>query len=657
MFGAPMANSLPFNRSRTDMRSQSAVARTKYALAFLCLFDGLRTPSIRRLVRKPRTICMKPLLTFDPSFYAPSSKGALQEIYLKNVNCPCEIAVDPSVQTVLNLLRRHTTSMPPQRVILHYYGHGCHPPMADGCLFFFTEDRARYKPIKIQNIVKACTCPLCIILDCPFAGVLAPHLTSRSDIFAFFACSSCEPLPLSTDEPMDIFSSCLLTPFDTALEWRARQNSSIFEEKKQPPEESLEFLNNLFMSILDSILFDTQTKATFDAFSKDPSINQITRGFVLAQRVMLSFNLHSSALPELKPMAAHHLWEFWDVALDFAITLSQEEAISMVFKLFVLSFKKFPKNGYFPLFSFMIKIPSFHEQVCDVLLNYLDSSEGSADIAARSSIPRTIMSIVKPSSSAMLILAKIFSTGSASQIDAQTFNFTSSANSDVIKYGLLALICAMNNQPMSSFNRLAQVCIDHAADCAPFSAIFLGLSIERSLSFSASNSISQKFLPLLKSSKEISHDSDQTEDDNKDNNYQDQDRNDDDIRASVAFLLGATKDSHFTKVLQELLEDPSSLVRLQAFYGLLNVLYDKPDKETLNLLRDLEEEDSDQMVREAVSNSKHQLDIIEMMLNDPSGSHPKISNDPNPILNILINSVNSPQFVKRLEEKNLFNWK
>ena len=55
--------------------------KTKYSISFLCLFDGLRTPSIRRLVRKPNMLCDKPLLTFDPSFYAPSSKSAMKEIY------------------------------------------------------------------------------------------------------------------------------------------------------------------------------------------------------------------------------------------------------------------------------------------------------------------------------------------------------------------------------------------------------------------------------------------------------------------------------------------------------------------------------------------------------------------------------------------------
>lgn len=121
--------------SRAASNQQGMSQKTKYALCFLCLFDGLRTPSIRRLVRKPRTICDQPLLTFDPSYFAPKSRQAIRKQYSK-LYCPCEIVVDPSVDTVSMLLKKHASSIPPQNVIIHYYGHGCHPP-SEGCLFFF----------------------------------------------------------------------------------------------------------------------------------------------------------------------------------------------------------------------------------------------------------------------------------------------------------------------------------------------------------------------------------------------------------------------------------------------------------------------------------------------------------------------------------------
>ena len=133
----------PYHSKASNQRSDSSsygipfqipriTTKTKYAISFLCLFDGLRTPSIRRLVRKPNILCDKPVLTFDPSFYAPSSKSAMKEIYSKSLDVPCEIAVDPSVQTVLALLRRYTSSLPPQRVILHSCGYGVLQPNKGG---------------------------------------------------------------------------------------------------------------------------------------------------------------------------------------------------------------------------------------------------------------------------------------------------------------------------------------------------------------------------------------------------------------------------------------------------------------------------------------------------------------------------------------------
>ncbi|OHT01473.1 hypothetical protein TRFO_31701 [Tritrichomonas foetus] len=625
-----MKSPMVFNRQGGPQQITSS-SKTKHALAFLCLFDGLRTPSIRRLVRKPRTICMKPLLTFDPSFYAPSSKSSLQETYLKSVNCPCEIAVDPSVQTVLNLLRRHTTSMPPQRVILHYFGHGCHPPMADGCLFFFTDDRARYKPIKIQNIVNACACPLCIILDCPFAGVLLAHLSSRADIFAFCACSACEQLPLSTDAPMDLFSSCLLKPFDTALFWRMRQNSSIYEEQKMPPEECCEFLNNLFMSLLDSILFDTQTKNNIESFTRDPSIAQLTRGFVLAQRVMLSFNLHPIAQPDLKPMASHPLWEFWDVALDFSVTMEKDEAISMIFKLFISSFKKFPKSGYFPLFSFLMTIQDYHESVCQVLFDYMDSTEGAAENAARSSIPKTIMKMQKPSAISLLILAKILSTGSTAPFDQQTpFNFASSSNNSVIKAGMLAMCCALNNQSLASFNRLTNLCIDHAVDCAPYSALFLGLLIERGGRLMNLPPFCETFVKLIKEDTR------------------------DDVRAASVFVLGVSKDTQYIEMLVDLLADKSPFVRVQSFFALLQMMQVAPNKEIFPKMKALQN-DTDQICKNAVIDAIPTLELIEANADDAFGVKP-VCFSLNGILQNLTLSVRSPGFMKRYE-KNVFELK
>ena len=71
-----------FQRPQSSIgKLPQACNKTKAAICLFCLFDGLRNPSIRRLVRKPRTVCQRQLLTFDPTYYAPASKNGVQDIY------------------------------------------------------------------------------------------------------------------------------------------------------------------------------------------------------------------------------------------------------------------------------------------------------------------------------------------------------------------------------------------------------------------------------------------------------------------------------------------------------------------------------------------------------------------------------------------------
>ena len=228
-----------FSRNSHTVLSQ----RTKGAICFLCLFDGLKTFSIRQLARKPRTICQKPLITFDPSFFAPSSTKALNQEYINSLGVSVEIFVDPSITDVSSILKmKCIPSNPPQRMVLHYYGHGCLPPTQDGNLFFFSDNKNSYQIIHISNFIKQCSCPLCLIFDCPQAGNLYQHLLNQNDFFAFFSCNSNEELPISIDAPMDLFSSCLLSPYQTAIWFHARQHLSFFDSFSND-EHNLDFNN------------------------------------------------------------------------------------------------------------------------------------------------------------------------------------------------------------------------------------------------------------------------------------------------------------------------------------------------------------------------------------------------------------------------------
>ena len=128
--------------------------------------------------------------------------------------------------------------------------------------------------MKIINLIHSCACPLAFIFDCPAAAVLSTHLKTQRDIFAFFSCAADEKLPLSTDAPMDLFSSCLLTPYDTAIWWHMQRHSTVYDEAQLPNEENKEFLFGFLYALLDAIAFESQPSSVYEKFTADPTIAQ-----------------------------------------------------------------------------------------------------------------------------------------------------------------------------------------------------------------------------------------------------------------------------------------------------------------------------------------------------------------------------------------------
>lgn len=623
--------------------AQTPVTKTKSVVAFLCIFDGLRQPSIRRLIRKPRTICNKPLLTFDPSFYAPSSTKALSDLYKHSINCPCQIAVDPSVQTVVDMIRKESSRMPLHRVLIHYFGQGCYYP-SDSNIFFFSEDRTHYKSLKFTTLLNSCTFPLCIVLDCPKAASLAKIISSKRDSFAFFACGANEKLPLSPSLPLDLFSSCLFQPFTIAM-WCQNLNhcnifdsyklnidsvlnneidddnsdsesesenennlyessSSLFSSSSQnfininsinnfsnsnnfnnnnntdnsnsqhfdlPTEnrpefkiKNAKFLKKMLDAILEAICFDTQDPSTFDLFTRDPAIRVLFKGFALAQRVMLSYNLHPSTYPELKPMMGHVLWSFWDIVIDTCMTLPSVTAKKSIFNLFIKTFEMYPEtgSGYFPLFAFFIGIPEVHEETALKLFAYLDSSPPEiSERASRTELPKALINVENPSAVSLTLLAKLIAASSNSFIEESTqIYFSFDDDVSVLLAGMIFLTVSLHLNWIPSFKKFTNICFDHSIDCAPFSLLLYGTIAEKSNGSSQYEIISKskvekenKFIEKVISLLEDSRD---------------------DIRASSLYVLGfASKkiknDKSICDIIAKFLDDKSPVVRIQSLFALI----------------------------------------------------------------------------------------
>ncbi|EAX94870.1 hypothetical protein TVAG_370410 [Trichomonas vaginalis G3] len=594
--------------TKQQQQTQNICVKTKGAICFLCLFDGLRTPTIRRLSRKPRLICNRPLLTFDPSVFAPSSQNAIQNLYMNSLKCSADIVVDPPVKDALDMMHKLSQNATSERVILHYFGQGCNQPSPDGSIFFFSEDRARYKPVKLEVLFQYVPGPICVIVDCPSAAVLANAFSTHKDTLGFFACSQNEQMPISTDAPWDLFSSCLLSPFETALWWHTRRHSCVFEiPERFQKVENTSFIKQFFFALLEAIAFDTQPQGLFEQFTKDPAMTSLARGFVLSQRVMQSFNLHPVSLPALKPTSSHDLWFFWDTAIDCALAMPDDVSSRMIFKLFIESFHNFPTVGVMPIFSFFITRPEFREESVRVLIDYIDNHSDVAESAARSNIARTIVEMNSinnnnpPSASTCLLLAKLLSIGVGTSPFQQqwVFWFKETADAADVKAGLLSICCAISNNFMSSFTKIHSICIKRAIDCAPYSALLIGLLMQRAVSLINLPPFGSNFLPLL--------DSESPEN-----------------RLACAFLMGNLKERSCIPKLVELLsnENEKQEIRCQCAISLGLLMKQQQDPQISQALakaaRDKDRsvaELAQMMMSARVDQAQEKFNILKLLMN------------------------------------------
>lgn len=596
------------------------VTKTKHVLCFLCLFDGLRTPSIRRLIRKPRDVCQNPLLTFDPSFFSPSAEKALQEFYAENASCDSTtIVVDPSSDEVISLIRMHGQSItrPVQRLIIHYFGQGCHTPRPDS-VFFFSSDHVKYKPIRFAKFMEYCQCPLAFIFDCPCAAILTKQI--RPDMFAFFACGADEELPLSTDAPLDLFSSCLLNPYDTAIWWHGKRHSAVYDMPVKPSKECDGFLRLFLSALLDTICFDSQQLDVYESYTLDPTVASLFRGFALAQRVMLSFNIHCSSVPALRPMAGHSLWSVWDTAVDLCSSLPKDNAETMLYQLCMDTFKNLPSAGMIPIYTNFMLTPAFADATAMQLLQLLDDNEGVPEIAARSNLPVVINTQDRPTETLLLIMAKMLATPNGVGVPL-SMAFLMSKKIEVVRCGMLNMALAMMREFSPSFNKLSTVCINQAVDCAPISGIVLGLLLQHGVRIGLRGYTSE-FVKMC----ENQHS---------------------DIRAAAVYLLGASLEQGVLDTIKKLVNDESPLVREQVLFAIFNFYKSRIPGVTAEDMAAFANDEDDE-VRES-----YEL-VQEAMTNAQTTGQGNVPNL-NPFCERLLLSVQAPGFRIRYRT-NLFGY-
>ncbi|OHT04388.1 hypothetical protein TRFO_28089 [Tritrichomonas foetus] len=551
------SNRLDMGKRRNTMpmdiwESVNVKTTTQCSIIFLCLFDGLRIPTIRRLSRKPQTICFEPLNNFDPSLYSPTTTNIFTSRYQNQLHIPStSVIIDPTIPEVQSVIRTVANRTSRERAILHYYGMGSHEPSSDGKMYFFDKTRTSYRSLTVTRLLESSESPITMIIDCGSAGALrAPleKLSANRDIVAFFSCADGENLPSATNMPLDILSSSILDPLESAIWFHSlsavKPHSVDFAPNVQ--KEMGDYLSAVLDSIALSVLPPNVYMQLFDC---DESLSEISKGFILATRLLAYSNVHTVSIPRFPPTEESPQWGLWDTYLD-AVTSGVENPICKIFDEVKITFKNFNHHSLVPILIFFLMKADYQEETTELLLNYIENVE-IVPAPCQNGIAQAITKIKKPTKKHFLILAKLYLAGLPPKPDINKLLGVQS--SDVLSVGMLALCCCIEKAQLTNQVQLLQACAKHANDCAPFSALLFGLIVSKMTLFSVVPIYCDSFIPLLHHERE-------------------------DIRAAAAFALGFTRDHRGILPLCHAAMDHSDIVASEALISLSMLMRFDPAK-------------------------------------------------------------------------------
>ncbi|XP_074648053.1 regulatory-associated protein of mTOR-like isoform X2 [Tubulanus polymorphus] len=332
----------------------------------LCLNVGVDPPDVVKTSPCARMECWIDPLSMSPQKSLEAIGANLQKQYERwQPRARYKQSLDPTVEEVKKLCTSLRRNAKEERVLFHYNGHGVPKPTMNGEIWVFNKTYTQYIPLSVYDLQTWMLCPSIYVYDCSNAGVIIESFkqfqlqreqeielammnnrtngqttqpVSVKNCIQLAACSPNELLPMNPELPADLFTSCLTTPIKIALRWYVLQNT-----KKLVPGISLELiekipgqlndrrtmlgeLNWIFTAITDTIAWNTLPRDLFQKlFRQDLLVASLFRNFLLAERIMRSYNCTPVSNPKLPPTYQHSIWQAWDLTLD--LCLSQLPAI------------------------------------------------------------------------------------------------------------------------------------------------------------------------------------------------------------------------------------------------------------------------------------------------------------------------------------------
>lgn len=274
-------------------------------------------------------------------------------------------SLDPTTEDVKKLCMSLRRNAKEERVLFHYNGHGVPCPTANGEIWVFNRTYTQYIPLSIYDLQSFMGAPSIYVYDCSNAGIIVQSFntfadqhekeieqtnaansaagvagnptssistTSFKNCIQLAACGPDQILPMNPDLPADLFTSCLTTPIKIALKWYTLQNTA-----KLVPNISYDLieripgqlndrrtmvgeLNWIFTAITDTIAWNTLPRDLFHKlFRQDLLVASLFRNFLLADRILRSYDCIPISSPALPECYRHPMWSSWDLALDQAL--------------------------------------------------------------------------------------------------------------------------------------------------------------------------------------------------------------------------------------------------------------------------------------------------------------------------------------------------
>uniref|UniRef100_A0A667J318 Raptor N-terminal CASPase-like domain-containing protein n=4 Tax=Laurasiatheria TaxID=314145 RepID=A0A667J318_LYNCA len=316
----------------------------------LCLNVGVDPPDVVKTTPCARLECWIDPLSMGPQKALETIGANLQKQYENwQPRARYKQSLDPTVDEVKKLCTSLRRNAKEERVLFHYNGHGVPRPTVNGEIWVFNKNYTQYIPLSIYDLQTWMGSPSIFVYDCSNAGLIVksfkqfalqreqelevaainpnhplaqmPLPPSMKNCIQLAACEANELLPMIPDLPADLFTSCLTTPIKIALRWFCMQKCvslvpgvtldliekipGRLNDRRTPLGE----LNWIFTAITDTIAWNVLPRDLFQKlFRQDLLVASLFRNFLLAERIMRSYNCTPVSSPRLPPTYMHAMW-------------------------------------------------------------------------------------------------------------------------------------------------------------------------------------------------------------------------------------------------------------------------------------------------------------------------------------------------------------